>query len=150
MFLRLPEEDLPIHPYMNSLVLNLNVTINYSLKYVVIFVDFGFLFLYFREGPSRAKCPIRRTENGGCCDFPFVYKNSTHNTCVTANAQYLWCQEASFSRQQAKCAGECWSDCYFNKLYVLASTRKCRFASRLSSHWWPYNTLTFTDISNPS
>ena len=116
---RLLEEDRPIHPYMNSLVLNLNVTINYTLKYVVIFVDFGFLFLYFREGPTRAKCPIRRTENGGCCDFPFVYKNIKHNTCIRENAQYSWCQEASFSRQQSKCAGKCWSDCYLNHLHVL-------------------------------
>ena len=125
MFPRLPEEDRPIHRHMNSLVLNLNVPINYTLKYAVIFVDFRFGFLSFREGPTRAKCLIRRTESGGCCDFPFVYKNSTRNTCIRENAQYLWCPEASFSIQQSKCAGKCWSDCYFKHLHLHSEMPLC-------------------------
>ncbi len=62
-------------------------------------------------GPTRALCPIRRTTNGNCCAFPFVYQKKERNTCTSEESEDLWCQTSSINEQgqmSGFCDRKCW------------------------------------------
>ncbi|XP_078372311.1 uncharacterized protein LOC144655983 isoform X2 [Oculina patagonica] len=56
--------------------------------------------------PTRALCPMRRTTNGNCCAFPFVYQKKERNACTSADREDLWCQTSSIN-EQGQMSGFC-------------------------------------------
>lgn len=73
------------------------------------------LIFYLLLGPTRALCPIRRTTDGNCCVFPFVYQKKQHNACTSEGSKDLWCQTSSIN-ENGQMLGFC--DCKLWHLFT--------------------------------
>ena len=48
-------------------------------------------------------CATKMTETGGCCEFPFIYKEKVYMTCTMTDAKKPWCGTETFAKTWGYC-----------------------------------------------
>ena len=51
-------------------------------------------------------CEWEKTEEGGCCQFPFIYNGEKYTSCTPDKYQHLWCATTA-NYDQHKLWGHC-------------------------------------------